>query len=696
MFRILRKSFLFLLFLAHTTSAQWIHSPPISSNDLTSIKIINNKGCILSPIELFLYNENEQIWQIRKNAGIYEFFLDAAFVDNDFSILTSQQTQISSIYISTDKGNSWENKKFGSSFDYKEVLFRGSTGWILPFDGPLLKTSNGGETWIQLENNYFDDISFVDENIGFAVSGLRIYKSTDGGSNWFVKYSETSGSPFYGINFSDHSTWWAYGGNGKLFKSNDGGENWISLTTIIQTNLESSFFLNNNVGWIGGWIGIFKTTDGGTNWIDITPSLGYQYHISSIYFKNNNEGLFCNSSNAVYKTIDGGTSWIEENNLEARKIIFVNSQLGYSAGNQDKIYKTTDSGITWTQQLTQNYKWSDLTSIHFVNANEGWSVGYNSTMYHTTNGGEDWKILQSSKLPELISISAINSDNIWIGGKTGIILKISNEGELINHQFSRSSDPIEKIFFVDENNGWAISQLSDTILKTTNGGMTWTKIITNSIGTIKSIYFIDSNTGWLLDDYYNWTPPPFDIESIKKTSDGGNSWQTISSIFDTTYNKILFVNQNEGYLIGDHGSILKTTNAGHSWNSTNSGVTEPLNDIALGNHIYIVGNNGVLLKSANSTRTDNDIFINYFELSQNYPNPFNPITKINYSVPSSSLVTLRVYDVLGNEVVELVNKEQRKGNYTVIFNGNNLASGVYFYKLNEGEYTITKKLILMK
>ena len=85
-----------------------------------------------------------------------------------------------------------------------------------------------------------------------------------------------------------------------------------------------------------------------------------------------------------------------------------------------------------------------------------------------------------------------------------------------------------------------------------------------------------------------------------------------------------------------------------------------------------------------------------FELAQNYPNPFNPVTTIQYSIPQRSNVTLKVYDVLGNEIAALVNEEKLAGVYEVDFNASNLSSGVYFYKLQGGSFVETKKMILLR
>jgi hypothetical protein len=85
-----------------------------------------------------------------------------------------------------------------------------------------------------------------------------------------------------------------------------------------------------------------------------------------------------------------------------------------------------------------------------------------------------------------------------------------------------------------------------------------------------------------------------------------------------------------------------------------------------------------------------------YTLKQNYPNPFNPTTNIVYSVPQSTFVTLKVYDILGSEVATLVNEVQNAGNYTVDFNAADLANGAYFYRLTAGSFTDVKKMVLMK
>jgi hypothetical protein len=91
-----------------------------------------------------------------------------------------------------------------------------------------------------------------------------------------------------------------------------------------------------------------------------------------------------------------------------------------------------------------------------------------------------------------------------------------------------------------------------------------------------------------------------------------------------------------------------------------------------------------------------DIIPKNYELSQNYPNPFNPTTTIRYSLPSSSVVTLKIFNILGQEVMKLVDGQQKAGSYVVVFDASRLSSGVYFYQLQTDAFSNVKKMVLLK
>ena len=111
----------------------------------------------------------------------------------------------------------------------------------------------------------------------------------------------------------------------------------------------------------------------------------------------------------------------------------------------------------------------------------------------------------------------------------------------------------------------------------------------------------------------------------------------------------------------------------------------------LGDPAMVVRN--PLLASTQSGPTE---VVHRFYLSQNYPNPFNPSTQIRYQISESGRVTLTVFDLLGREVRTLVDEQKQPGTYTVTFDGSGLASGVYFYRLQAGSFTTTRKLVLLR
>ena len=154
---------------------------------------------------------------------------------------------------------------------------------------------------------------------------------------------------------------------------------------------------------------------------------------------------------------------------------------------------------------------------------------------------------------------------------------------------------------------------------------------------------------------------------------------------------------------GTDGGVFLSTNNGSSWNSVNSGLTNTIvSGLAIsGNNIFAgIWGGGVWRRSLSEMITGIENKQNNlptsFSLQQNYPNPFNPITTINYSISQASFVTIKVYDVLGKEVATIVNGNKPVGNYSVEFDASKLVSGIYFYRLQAGNFTETKKLILIK
>jgi hypothetical protein len=177
------------------------------------------------------------------------------------------------------------------------------------------------------------------------------------------------------------------------------------------------------------------------------------------------------------------------------------------------------------------------------------------------------------------------------------------------------------------------------------------------------------------------------------STDGGETWTdpevftpSDSPLMDWRYVSIVTASPVDGNVITVHMTMQGDTIPASVTNS--AGTTMP---VAVSAQYYHISTEIIIVG------VDDDISAPLeFTLVQNYPNPFNPSTSIKYSLAEQSPVSLKVYDILGNEVATLVNTSQGTGVYEVNFNASNLASGLYFYTLKAGNFTSTKKMMLLK
>jgi hypothetical protein len=166
---------------------------------------------------------------------------------------------------------------------------------------------------------------------------------------------------------------------------------------------------------------------------------------------------------------------------------------------------------------------------------------------------------------------------------------------------------------------------------------------------------------------------------------------------------VYFTSLTTGWVVGHPGTILKTTNGGVDWIPQKSGTRRALFSIYFVSSStgWIVGQYGTILKTTDGGVTfvgeDNkSVMPEKYILSQNYPNPFNPATVINYSIPVTGNVKIDVFDLLGRKIKTIVNEEKSAGTYIVKFDASFLSSGVYFYRLQVGNFVSTKKMVIMK
>jgi len=153
------------------------------------------------------------------------------------------------------------------------------------------------------------------------------------------------------------------------------------------------------------------------------------------------------------------------------------------------------------------------------------------------------------------------------------------------------------------------------------------------------------------------------------------------------------------YAISSEGELLWKLPL-YGYQVDNSGAIDSDGTLYIGTHLgsLVTGQEKTLIAvrdTVTSVKNMNPSELKYSP-QQNYPNPFNAITHIRYSIPQSGRVELKVYDLIGNEVALLLDRYQETGSYNVVFQAENLSSGIYFYQLQSGNFRSTKKLILLR
>ena len=382
---------------------------------------------------------------------------------------------------------------------------------------------------------------------------------------------------------------------------------------------------------------------------------------------------------------------------------------GY-AGNPSflgRIYRTTNAGQNWTYTNFVNPdSWSDgfyFDENNFVLVGER-GAGPGIVAVYTNNVRSDFIIATlHGNVTSLTSTDWLDANTGFIGGwdftypierdHYGRVLKTTNHG---NNWIDISPNPnsdVEAIKFFNLNTGYIID--GSSFKKTTNSGQNWTTI--SSILLTQYDFSLVTKDTFYICGYSG---------NVRISSDSGYTWQLRPVGYNITLGSIRFINSKTGWTCGDSGYVFRTTNAGLNWQKQNTGTNLTLGKISLIdlNNLWICGRSGIVLKTTTGgvtfIKNEQNEIANTYELYQNYPNPFNPVTKIKYKVPlskgGSGVVILQVYDILGKEIAVLVNQNQNAETYEVTFDGSNLPSGIYFYKLVAGNYSAVKRMVLIK
>ena len=565
--------------------------------------------------------------------GSTEKLYNAVVINSKGDIFVGFTGNGGGIVVSTDNGKNWTQ----NNWDYIQSMTICSNDFIFAetLGGGVLRSTDNGESWITANNGLTDSVS-----IGTFVPSL----TADSKGNLFaIAYNQKSeGEPF----------------TLKIFRSTDYGNSWLERSNGIPDdflgNIFGSIIINNNDDVFAGMagFGVFCSTDNGENWTERNSGLNNS-DINSLLINIQGNIFAIASSNGIYRSSNNGAQWVKIFGSDPRVNSIVTNQKGdiFIANNVKGIFRSIDGGNTWAQ-INNGLSSTEINALA-ISPNGNLFAGisaFDGEIFFSSDNGESW----------------------------------NNTGHIFEH--SRWS-----FCFAFNSSGYIFAGTGEGIYRSTDNGVNWTEIDSgltdNNVQSIlinsQNYLFIGTQSG------------------VFRSTDNGNSWDEVNYGLNNTYIECMTSNSDGDLFVGNLDGIFQLRRNSNNWIDINNNLDNlSVHSLAFNsdNILFCGTSDGVFHTTSSITSVEDKkaIFIKTFELYQNYPNPFNPSTKISYSIPKLGFVTLKVYDILGREVGNLVNEEKNAGNYEVEFNGNNLSSGIYIYKLQVGNYHSVKKMLLIK
>ncbi|MBZ0199514.1 MAG: T9SS type A sorting domain-containing protein [Ignavibacteriaceae bacterium] len=425
---------------------------------------------------------------------------------------------------------------------------------------------------------------------------------------------------------------------------------------------------------------MFLVLFAGTSAAQNLDTLFTSYLLTSIELVDKSPGEILITGPGVQRSTNYGVTWDSATfNTETPECydLSMNQESpneGYLSTYQG-LFKTLDSGFTWFKLPVEGYFYfvnvSPLTpNLVFAQESEDPFIG-SWILYKSTNGGSSWDTVD---LPRFI----------------------------VDLQFHPTDSMIAY--------GWSGPFFKD-IYKTTDQGNTWFSILhENSTFQFLALYVDKFQPGVLYtssngkiykttDDGQNWTEIGAGLRAVL-----GNSFNIHNFVFDETTTGRFYVGIGTG--------LFLTENDGETWRRIHDReIYQVVGDNEKPMHLYFITNAERTLIRMLDTFTvtgvndRSNLLPEVYSLEQNYPNPFNPSTTIKYTIPQKvnsqwSIVNLKVYDVLGNEIATLVDEIEAAGEHSVVFNSDavngGISSGIYFYRIIAGGFIETKKMVLLR
>ncbi len=485
---------------------------------------------------------------------------------------------------------------------------------------------------------------------------------------------------------------------------------WQQLNSGVSANLNSVFFLDANNGFVVGEAGTFlKTNDGGLNWTASTTAPAA--NLNAVYFFNPDVGLIAANNGLILRTVDGGATWntVATGVTDDLLSLSFSGSIGICGGLSQTILRTTDSGASWIVAVS-GFFGGGYYGAHMLDTNTGYLAGENtifqSIVGKTTDGGINWDYSAfyingaEARLYDLYFFDAANgitAASVW--DATGAVSRTTNGGG------SWTSNIFGQAFFgmhFSGNTGYVVG-LNGIIYKSTDSGLSWVSQNSGTNFSLYDVFLTDEFNAYAVGDngliLKNSDNVPVELTSFTYTLNGSLlnlKWETASEINNYGFDIERTVSSS---LKGGWEKVGFVEGKGTTTEKQIYTFTDDLNKVNIPGKIYY------RLKQIDFDGTfeySDVIEVDYnpgsvsYSLHQNYPNPFNPVTKIRFSIPTSSHVSIKVYDINGKEVITLIDEFKPHGIYEITLDASGLSSGVYIYKMNAGDFYDAKSFLLLK